>query len=231
MNHPLDNPVWKSLNRHHAALARKTADVARYHADAAPFVAVPAADAPVAAQLAELVEAGESVLFVGPAPQLPPVWRVTPASPIAQMTCTAHLAVEQGSPIVELSQAEVADMLALTALVYPHYFRPRTIEMGRYVGIYHGTTLAAMAGERMRFDGHQEISAICTHPDFGGRGHARRLIAVLTNDCLDGGRLPFLHVSHQNVRAKLLYERMGYRFRADIALTEVERGADSGCAD
>ena len=49
-------------------------------------------------------------------------------------------------------------MLALTDLVFPGFFRPRTLEMGSYLGIYDGPRLAAMAGERMRLDGYQELS-------------------------------------------------------------------------
>ena len=224
MNHPLDNPVWASLTSRHAAFASRARHAARYPADMAPFAAVDADDAQAAEQLAELVEEGETVLLVGMTLPLPSAWRVEPLVQIAQMTCRARLTVNEGPAIAELTtDAQVTDMLALTALVYPHYFRPRTVEMGRYVGIYDGERLVAMAGERMRFDGHQEISAICTHPDYTGRGYAQRLLASLGNDILERGDLPFLHVSHQNVRAKALYERMGYAFRTDIALLEIRR--------
>lgn len=99
--------------------------------------------------------------------------------------------------------------------------------MGRYLGIYDGNVLAAMAGERMHFDGHCEISAICTHPDYPGRGYARRLIAMLTNDIRARDELPFLHFSHDNLRAKSLYERIGFAFRMDIALVVATRPADA----
>jgi len=224
MSHPLDNPVWESLCSRHSGLARRNGDAARYPPDVAPFAAVSAREAD-SAQLAALVDAGESILFVGPSPVLPEAtWEADAAVMIAQMVCDAHFPIHVGPAIVPLSSAaQVADMLALTALVYPHYFRPRTIGMGRYFGIYDGGRLAAMAGERMGFDGHQEISAICTHPDHTGRGYAQRLTATLTNDILDSGRVPFLHVSHQNARAKALYERLGFRYRADIALLAVTR--------
>lgn len=226
MSHALDNPVWESLISRHAALARRAGNAARYPSDTAPFVAVGVADRSAAAQLASLVEVGEQVLFVGVTPPLDAGWTIEPEVLIAQMTCDARLPVTDGPPIVELLPDKVDDMLALTALVYPFYFRPRTVTMGRYFGIYDGGTLAAMAGERMRFDGHQEISAVCTHPDYTGRGHAQRLVATLTNDILDGGRVPFLHVAHQNVRAKALYERLGYTMRADIPLVAVRREAE-----
>lgn len=224
--HPLDNPVWSSLTSLHADLAVTAGRAARYPSDVAPFVAIGSEDEQADDDVERLVAAGESVCFVGLAPSLSSGWSVKPVVPIAQMICRARLDVADGPPITELSPARVADMLALTALVYPYYFRPRTIEMGRYFGIHDDGRLVAMAGERMRFDGHQEISAVCTHPDYLGRGYAQRLVAVLTNDILDSARVPFLHVSHENTRAKSLYERMGYAHRADIALLAATRLAD-----
>lgn len=226
-SHPLDNPVWASLVSCHAALARTEGRAARYPADVAPFVAVGACDARAALHATDLVAPGERVCFVGLAPPLSGAWRVEQSVPIAQMTCRSRLAVADGPDVIQLSRRHLADVLALTARVYPHYFRPRTMEMGRYFGLYDGSTLAALAGERMRFDGHQEISAVCTHPDYTGRGYARRLLALLTNDVLDRGRLAFLHVSHDNLRAKALYQRLGYGLRTDIQLLAVTRLADT----
>jgi predicted GNAT family acetyltransferase len=127
--------------------------------------------------------------------------------------------------VIELTDTHRADVLALTARVYPHYFRERTMELGRYFGIYQDGRLAAMIGERLGTDAHQEMSAICTDPDFNGRGYARRLTALLTNDVLARGRTPFLHVSHANSRAKQLYERIGYRHRRDIGFWSLRRSA------
>lgn len=221
---PLDNPVWTSLASAHASFAQRSGHAARYPVAVAPFVAVEAFDATAAVQLAELVEVGEPVLFVGPAPDLPSTtWNVEPVVCIAQMVCASRLPHVDGPPIVELGPEHAADVLDLTARVYPHYFRPRTMELGRYFGIYDGKKLAAITGERLRFDGHTELSAICTDPACLGRRYAQRLVAMLTNDILDGGRVPFLHVSHQNARAKALYEHMGYRFRADMPLISATR--------
>jgi predicted GNAT family acetyltransferase len=132
------------------------------------------------------------------------------------MICTIPVPVIDGPQVIELGEAHHADVLALTGLVYPHYFRPRTMELGRYFGIYQDGRLAAMIGERLGMAAYQEISAVCTHPDFHGRGYAQRLLALLSNDNLERGRTPFLHVSHRNLRAKRLYERIGYRHRRDI---------------
>lgn len=223
-SHPLDNPVWASLASHHVALAAAADGAARYEADVAPFVGVAAADDRATAAVETLVAPGELAIFVGTAPPLSDAWRVEHDGPIAQMIRRTRLDVPDGPATIELTREKhVADMLALTALVYPHYFRPRTIAMGRYVGIYDGDRLAAMAGERMHLEGHREISAVCTHPAFLGRGYARRLIALLVNDILDRGELPFLHFAHENVRAKALYERLGFEFRADVRLHVVTR--------
>ena len=53
--------------------------------------------------------------------------------------------------------------------------------------------------------------------------YARRLLVLLSNDNLERGRTPFLHVSHQNGRAKLLYEHAGYRLRRDIEFWSLSR--------
>ena len=224
MTPPLDNPVWSSLTSHHAGFARRSGSAARYPADVAPFVGVDAFDAHAAEQLASLLEVGETALFVGPSPGFDARWKAELLEHIAQGTCSARLHVKDGPPMIELTtRTHIADVLDLTSRVYPHYFRPRTVEMGRYFGIYDGNKLAAITGERMRFDGHTELSAICTDPAYLGRGYAQRLVAMLTNDILERGDLPFLHVSHRNARAKSLYEHMGFRWRADIALTAVKR--------
>jgi predicted GNAT family acetyltransferase len=46
---------------------------------------------------------------------------------------------------------------------------------------------------------------------------------MLTNLTVASGRLPFLHVSPENLRAKSLYEHMGYRLRRDIPFWSLRR--------
>jgi GNAT superfamily N-acetyltransferase len=219
----LDNPFWSALRSRHRDIALCRGEAARYPAAFAPFLGVASAQADVAGALATLVGADESVYLLGVAPALPHGWVLDAFAPLAQMICMAPIAVIDGPPVIELTEAHRADVLALTALVYPHYFRPRTMELGRYFGIYQDGRLAAMIGERLGTDAQQEISAVCTHPDFNGRGYARRLMALLSNDNLERGRLPFLHVSHQNHRAKQLYEQLGYSHRRDIGFWSLRR--------
>ena len=220
----LDNPFWSSLATRHRDLALRAGDVARYPADHAPFLGVADASVDVAAALDVLVAPEESVYLIGVAPaHVPEGWVLGAFPDLAQMVCARPLDTVDGPPIVELGEAQRADVLALTALVYPHYFRERTMSLGRYFGIYQDGRLASMIGERLGTDAFQEMSAICTHPDFNGRGYARRLTTWLSNDTFARGRTPFLHVSHQNDRAKALYSRLGYDFRRDIPFWSLRR--------
>lgn len=219
----LDNPFWSSLRTRHRDIALSMGDAARYPPEYAPFLGVASAEADVAEAIESLIAPGESVYLLGVVPAVSESWRLEAFRPLAQMVCAEPLEVIDGPEIIELTDAHRADALALTALVYPHYFRPRTMDMGRYFGMYQDGRLAAMIGERLGTDAYQEISAICTHPDFNGRGYARRLTAMLSNDTLERGRTPFLHVSHENPRAKRLYEQIGYRHRRDIGFWSLSR--------
>ena len=219
----LDNPIWESLNSRHRPLALHQGVAARYPSDIAPFLGVPEKDSDAVAALASLVPEDDTVLLLGCAPRIAAGWRLQQLALLAQMICRAPMAEVDGPDLIELTEIHRADVLALTALVYPHYFRPRTVELGRYFGIYQQGRLAAMIGERMGMEEYTEISAVCTHPDFNGRGYARRLLVWLSNDVLRRGMTPFLHVSHENTRAKTLYEQNGYQLRRDIAFWSLRR--------
>lgn len=223
--HPLDNPIWSSLSTRHSALAQGRQGVLRYPSEIAPFLGVQHADIDARAALPSLVEADETVLMLGPALHAPAGWKLENLGRLAQMICPKPIAIPVDADIIELSEAHRADVLALTALVYPHYFRPHTMALGRYFGIYLDGRLGAMIGERMGTHEHREISAVCTHPDFNGRGYARILLAFLSNDILQNGCLPFLHVSPQNERALSLYQRNGFSIRQEIAFWSLRRAS------
>jgi ribosomal protein S18 acetylase RimI-like enzyme len=223
MAHVLDNPIWESLASRHRALARRVGDVARYPAEVAPFLAVAIDGIDAAPALDALVPAGDTVLLLAQVPEASSGWRLEHLAMLAQMICPTRIEDVDGADIVALTEVHRADVLALTALVYPHYFRPRTMDLGRYFGIYRDGRLAAMIGERMGMDRFTEISAVCTHPDFNGHGYARRLLAFLSNDNHDRGRTPFLHVSLENLRAIRLYQQNGYEIRREIPFWSLRR--------
>jgi len=214
--HVLDNPVWHSLTTQHAGLALTAEGAARYPAEIVPFAGVGEPTARAADQLASLIDDAESVFVVGLAPAPPPGWILEPKKPVLQMVCTRRPPEVPGPPVRAMTAADAPDMVALTDLVFPGFFRPRTLDMGAYFGIHDGSRLAAMAGERMRLDGFQELSAVCTHPAYTGRGYAQRLLSILSNSAYDRGFTPFLHVYADNARAIGVYRRTGFTDRATL---------------
>ena len=110
-----------------------------------------------------------------------------------------------------LTTAHAAQALALAELTHPGPFGLRTIELGDYFGVFEGARLVAMAGERFHAGEFREISGVCTHPEYQGRGIARQLTAKLLLRELARGQTPFLHVMRDNIVARTLYEGMGFR--------------------
>jgi ribosomal protein S18 acetylase RimI-like enzyme len=219
----LDNPFWSSLDSLHRSLALRVDEVARYPAQYAPFLGVADAEVDASEAMDALLAPNESVLLLGVMPRLSKAWQREEFAPLAQMVAEQPLQLIDGPEIIALDHTHADDVLALIALVYPHYFRPHTMQLGRYFGIYLQGRLAAMIGERLGTLQTREMSAICTHPDFNGRGLARRLTAWLTNDTLARSQLPFLHVSQANTRAVQMYQRLGYRLRREITFAAVRR--------
>jgi ribosomal protein S18 acetylase RimI-like enzyme len=223
MAHPLDNPLWASLTSDHRRFARGDERAKRYDADVAPFFAVPDASPSSSDLLDAMIAPGETVLLVGPTPEVPAGWELESLGEILQMVCESRISPVAGPPVSTLGAAEHERVLELVALVYPHYFRPRTTELGRYIGVLEGDRLCAMLGLRMACPGWKEISAVCTHPDHVGKGLARHLLAIGSNDIFDRGETPFLHVSPKNTRAIQLYEQNGFRTRLAIAFHALRR--------
>jgi hypothetical protein len=221
MLEPLDNPVWFALTTDHRLLARSYGFARRYPPDVSPLAALlhPTNDA--FADLRRLVRPGEHVaLFTSSPLDVPGGWLIDRSRWIDQMICEASLEPPHVSPVA-LGTTDVPEMLALTAATDPGPFLPQTILMGRYFGIRESDgQLVAMAGERLQSTAFAEISAVCTYPEFRGRGYARALVTFLTAQILAAGKTPFLHVKSEN-GAKLVYQKIGFRLRAEIYLTVI----------
>ncbi len=95
--------------------------------------------------------------------------------------------------------------------------------MGDYLGIFDGRRLVAMAGRRMHVPGFIEVSAVCTHPDYQGRGYAKALVSSVAAGIAAGGDTPFLHVRQTNTVAIATYERLGFATRRVMSITVLRR--------
>jgi predicted GNAT family acetyltransferase len=130
--------------------------------------------------------------------------------------------------IVPLGDADAEEMLALATLTRPGPFQRNTHRMGQFVGVRIDGRLAAMAGERFRFPGHTEVSGVCTHPDFRGRGLAGRLSRHVAVAIAARGDTAFLHAWQTNTAAIRLYERLGFRLRCEVNVAVLEREVGIG---
>ncbi len=122
-----------------------------------------------------------------------------------------------------LDEGDAADMRALSLLTRPGPFGPLTHRLGRFVGVRDHGQLVAMAGERMRLPGFTEVSGVCTHPDFRGRGLAGALMRIVMQAMLDRGETPFLHAYAAHDRTIALYETLGFAVRARLPMTVLVR--------
>jgi predicted GNAT family acetyltransferase len=132
-------------------------------------------------------------------------------------------AADEAPDARRLGPEHASQALDLAALTRPGPFGPRTIELGEYFGVFEGSRLVAMAGERMHAGSFREISGVCTHPDFQGRGFARRLMTRLLRRQMQRHETPFLHVMRDNEAAHRLYERMGFRIHRETVVRVIAR--------
>jgi predicted GNAT family acetyltransferase len=222
--HPLERPVWASLTTHHASLSEGNKLARRFARDVNLF-ASPCDDSPEAlAALAALVQPGETV-FLAQVPKIviPPGLVEVKAGEIVQMVATRTIMSDTTGDILVLTDEDAPEMLELATLTEPGPFLARTHTMGTFLGIRIGGRLVAMAGERMRFPGYTEVSGVCTHPEFRGRGLARRLSAAIAASIQARGDQAFLHAWKANHSAISLYEGLGFKLRTEVNAAMLKR--------
>jgi len=197
--------------------------VKRYAPGILPFVGFAPDGGPM--ELDPFITADESFYVIGELPPLPPHWTLELELPCAQLLAPDDLrGLPSGTEIVvELGEADKEEMFRLITRVQPGYYHPDTRQLGDYFGIRKDGILVAMAGERMRMTGYSELSAVCTLPEYTGRGYAQQLMAHLCRRQAAAGITSFLHVAKVNQRALRLYEHLGFRYRRDIAFRRVRK--------
>lgn len=221
----LDNPFWSSLTTGHAHFALGGTLARRYPTDISPIAGLAAPGPANITALETVVDVGDDMATVARlVPKLPPHWEILYESRVTQMMRSERAPLPEGDVDASiLGPADVPEMLALVELTKPGPFRPRTIELGMYIGLRLSGRLVAMAGERLWISDFREVSAVCTHPDVQGRGYARALIHRVINRMLRAGQTPILHVESANKRAIELYASLGFGRRSELSLLYAKR--------
>jgi len=221
--HPLDRPVWSALTSRQAPLSLGDARAWRFDPAYGLFAAAADASPESTAALGAfntspngmgLVEAGDMPLPTGVV--------VRAQAACVQMVASTLTAGGKTVAFEPLGEADAADMLALATLTVPGPFFEKTHQLGDFIGVKQDGRLIAMAGERMKPDGFTEVSGVCTHPDFRGRGLAGALMREVTQRILKRGEQAFLHAYAANTATIALYETLGFRVRTAVTYTVLD---------
>jgi GNAT superfamily N-acetyltransferase len=215
---PLDNPVWEALNTKQSNFNIGNKVIKYFPGNVAPFIGLQNWDDSDLQHLIDNAPADRAFsVMIAKAIKLPASVDIIFTTPLYQLYCPELIPF--ANPAIEISNlgsGDVPQMLELTALTKPGPFYEKTIEFGKYFGIYSKDKLVAMAGERLKVNGYTEISAICTHPDYLGKGYASYLLSHACEHTIREGNIPFLHVRTDNTRAIEVYKKLGFVVRADV---------------
>ena len=223
--HPLDRPVWHTLRSGWAALAQRDDRAMRLDPAYGPFAATGDDGADSLIALAALATGDSEMWLVGQDVAVAPAgMTIARTATLAQMVATTvNPAPAPSCEWIVLGEADVEEMRALALLTRPGPFHPLTHRLGRFIGVREQGRLVAMAGERMRLPGFTEVSGVCTHPDFRGRGLAGALMRIVMQAMLERGETPFLHAYAAHERTIALYETLGFAVRAELPMAVLVR--------
>jgi len=222
MAHILDNPGWSALTTGNRYLAEGNNEAKYFFKNVAAFVGLKDNSATGATQgfkaLYELTLHDGPFIFITPDRiEIPKQFKVVRKLICFQMIFDTALVVpELTANPVELTEKDVPQMMELTTLTNPGPFIERTVEFGHYYGIFDGEKLVAMAGQRMYALPYAEISAVCTHPDYLGRGYAKQLLLHQAGRIMAANDIPYLHVRDDNHRAIEVYKSVGFKTRTAL---------------
>jgi len=227
MEHPLDNPAWNALISGNEHLSFGNELIRYFDKDVSPFAALKENTTDNFNLLYELRPHNSPVLFVSTVEiEIPAPWKVVRVIKGRQMVYNGLDVAEEDLPaeLVPLTDEDVPQMLELTKLANPGPFESRTIAFGHYYGIFGGDKLVAMAGQRLHAFNYAEISAVCTHPEYLGKGYARQLLLHQVKRIKAMACTPFLHVRDDNERAIKVYERVGFFTRTNVYFNVIVKG-------
>ena len=206
----LENVFWQALGDTQRGFSVGTDHVRRYSRGLPPLLAFADPERPRLEELEPFCDPGERFYTSGWRGDAPAGWQVELEATMELMVWSGGMPTEEPIEAVPLGAAHVEQMVELATLTKPGPFGPRNLELGQYLGCFDQGRLVAMAGERMQAGPWREVSAICTHPGWQGRGLARKLVQRMVATQLRRGERPFLHVMSSNAGAVRLYKQLGF---------------------
>lgn len=229
MSAVLSNPVYQALISGDKQLSRGTETVKFFDEAVSPFAGFEEGYTKGFDDLFDLLPAGRFILYAIPVdiPQ-PRGWQLIEKVNGVQMVFSRQNAQMPTATLklVSLQEQHVSQMMALAKLTRPGPFGLKTIAFGHYYGIIDNDKLVAMTGQRLHVAQFTEVSAVCTHPDYVGKGYASALLQHQVNLILQQGQTPFLHVRKDNQRAIDIYLRMGFTISRPMNFYFMKREAE-----
>ena len=219
MSHILDNAIWEALSTHQQYLNMGNDQLKYFPKEISPLFALQNWDSSDQDVLEKELPADRSFfVLISREIAIPDTMQVQFTLPLYQMVATKTVGAQHAHHTItkKLTDEDIPQMLELTAKTKPGPFGQRTIEFGNYYGIFQGSQLISMAGQRLQTTDFTEVSAICTDPEHLGKGYAAALTQAVCSCIYDAGKTPFLHVRQDNIGAIKLYEKLGFEIRSDI---------------
>ena len=224
MQHILDNPIFNALASGNKNFSQGNDRVKYFPKTVSPYAGLKeysVADFTILYRISP--DNSFFILFAVNELEIPDQWKRKGKMEILQMVCDQLPPAEKQREFVPLQERDVPEMLALTKITNPGPFHSGTIQFGNYRGIFDRDRLVAMAGQRLCPEPYREISAVCTDPDYLGRGYATMLVTDQVHRIVAHSGIPFLHVLRENKTAIRLYEKMGFRARKEVTGYAIEK--------
>lgn len=223
----LDNPVWHALIGPHERFAEGGDLVRRYDPDVSVFAGVRTWEEGDVWEAAREVYAPGEVFALSHqnVQELPAGWEWNHRLPGVQMIATDAVQARPFADAVPLTPEDVPEVLAIVERNRPGPFQPRTLELGRYVGVFENGPeaprtergrLIAMVGERVHPEGWREISALSVDADHRRRGLASALLLDAVHAIRERGERALLHAAAANEGAIAGYRKLGFAMRREV---------------